>query len=211
MGFIYKVTNNTNGKVYIGKTLDSIETRFKEHCSVIKNQKFCKRPFYLALAKYGKENFSIEVIEEVDSSLLDEREQYWIRYYRSYIGFEDCNGYNATLGGDGTIKYDYPLIVDDYLKTKSKETTAKNFNCSLEVVRRACRELGVENFHRTVGVPVKRIDAEGNVKIYQTIRQAALEIATEQKREMQTVRKRINVVVNHKQNQKAYGYYWESL
>jgi hypothetical protein len=30
-GFIYKITNDINDKVYIGKTLSSIENRFKEH------------------------------------------------------------------------------------------------------------------------------------------------------------------------------------
>ena len=30
-GFIYKITNDINDKVYIGKTLSSIESRFKEH------------------------------------------------------------------------------------------------------------------------------------------------------------------------------------
>lgn len=32
--------------------------------------------------------------------MLSEREKYWINYYRSYCGFSDCNGYNATLGGE---------------------------------------------------------------------------------------------------------------
>ena len=30
-GFIYKITNNINDKIYIGKTLSSIEKRFSEH------------------------------------------------------------------------------------------------------------------------------------------------------------------------------------
>ena len=32
MSFIYKITNDINNKVYIGKTAFSIEKRFKEHC-----------------------------------------------------------------------------------------------------------------------------------------------------------------------------------
>lgn len=32
MGFIYKITNDVNGKVYIGKTLNTVESRWKEHC-----------------------------------------------------------------------------------------------------------------------------------------------------------------------------------
>ena len=30
-GFIYKIVNDINDKVYIGKTLSSIEKRFEEH------------------------------------------------------------------------------------------------------------------------------------------------------------------------------------
>ena len=32
MAYIYKITNDVNGKIYIGKTYNSIEKRFKEHC-----------------------------------------------------------------------------------------------------------------------------------------------------------------------------------
>ena len=35
MAFIYKITNDVNQKVYIGKTERSIEERFKEHCKDI--------------------------------------------------------------------------------------------------------------------------------------------------------------------------------
>ena len=32
MSYIYKITNDINDKIYIGKTDFSIEKRFKEHC-----------------------------------------------------------------------------------------------------------------------------------------------------------------------------------
>lgn len=32
MALIYKITNDINDKIYIGKTNFSIEKRFKEHC-----------------------------------------------------------------------------------------------------------------------------------------------------------------------------------
>lgn len=31
MGYIYKITNNINGKMYVGKTERSINKRFSEH------------------------------------------------------------------------------------------------------------------------------------------------------------------------------------
>lgn len=52
------------------------------------------------MAKYGIDAFIIEEVEQIDDSLLSEREMFYIQQYRTYIGFSDCNGYNATLGGD---------------------------------------------------------------------------------------------------------------
>jgi len=54
------------------------------------------------MRKYGVENFSFEVIDCCDNSNeLCEKEKYYIEKFRTYIGFSDCNGYNATIGGDG--------------------------------------------------------------------------------------------------------------
>lgn len=71
---IYKITNDINDKVYIGKTTLSIEERFKEHCLDSKRNVKEKRPLYSAMRKYGQEHFKIELIEECDVSLSSERE-----------------------------------------------------------------------------------------------------------------------------------------
>ena len=104
MGFIYKITNKINGKIYIGKTEFSIKKRWKEHIADSKKG-FVNRPLYNAMNKYGISNFLIEQIEECEN--LNERERYWIQYYDTYK-----NGYNATLGGDGKSLIDYNLIID---------------------------------------------------------------------------------------------------
>jgi len=91
MGVIYKTTNLINGKIYIGKR-------------VFNSEKFYKTKYYgsgtllkQSIIKYGIENFTREVIEEVDNEFLDEREIYWISV------FESNNldiGYNLTIGGN---------------------------------------------------------------------------------------------------------------
>lgn len=208
MGFIYKVTNNINNKVYIGKTLHNIEKRFNEHKWEAKtNAK--GRPFHLALNKYGSENFSIEILEEVEFNKLNEKEIYWISFYNSYIGFPQSNGYNATLGGDGTIKSDYELIISDYLITKSKQQTAKNFNCCVETVRIACEIYGIKTINNSTGRKIQRIDENNNIQEYNSIKQAAEEISEKTDKNAQTIRKRITYVLNHDVTQRAYGYYWK--
>ena len=111
MGFIYKITNKVNGKAYVGKTIYTVEQRFKEHLRESKHEWVMARPLYRAMNKYGTENFIVEMLEEVaDRTLLDERERYWIAYYDTVR-----HGYNATLGGDGRLGVDRKMICDKYL------------------------------------------------------------------------------------------------
>lgn len=104
MAYIYKITNDINGKIYIGKTYNSIEKRFKEHCKDRLKRKCEQRPLYSAMNKYGIEHFYIELLEETDNP--EEREKYWIEYYGSFK-----NGYNATTGGDGKPYVDKNIII----------------------------------------------------------------------------------------------------
>jgi len=90
-GIIYKVVNNTDGKIYIGQTTKSLELRIKNHA---------KQGCYLynAINKYGIVNFEYSIIETCDSKEeLDEMEFHYIKQYNSLVP----NGYNLTLGGEG--------------------------------------------------------------------------------------------------------------
>ena len=76
MPYIYKITNNLNGKVYIGKTNFTIEKRWREHCQDSQKETLQKRPLYSAMKKYGIENFSIEEIEQLETpQQAEEREK----------------------------------------------------------------------------------------------------------------------------------------
>ena len=107
MGYIYKITNNINNKIYIGKTTFSIERRWNEHQKAAYSS-LIDYPLYRAMRKYGLEHFVIEQVEEVDDEIIDEREQYWIQYYDSYVS--TSKGYNATLGGEGNSIIDKNLV-----------------------------------------------------------------------------------------------------
>lgn len=100
-GIIYKATF-PNDKVYIGQTKYTLEQRKQQHYSHFKKSKNPKKDLIITRAfnKYGFENVTWEIIDIANNKEeLDSKEIFWINYYRSYIGFSDANGYNATLGG----------------------------------------------------------------------------------------------------------------
>lgn len=110
MGCIYKITNNINGKLYIGKTIYDLKTRFKQHLEKVNDEKI-QYPLYRAMRKYGIDNFSIEEIETIDNEdILNKREKYWINYYDTYI--KNNKGYNCTLGGEGNALIDNKQVYD---------------------------------------------------------------------------------------------------
>ena len=142
MGYIYKITNDKNGKMYIGKTeLPKAETRWKEHLRDYNKEQYKKKPLYKAMKKHGIEHFHFDVIEELqDSQELCERERYWINELRTYTGFEDCNGYNATLGGDGVsyLELDEQEVINYHVNDAAyvMGRTAKHFNVSYTSIKK---------------------------------------------------------------------------
>ena len=107
VGFIYKITNISNNKVYVGQTSRSVNVRWKEHLRHSDEINTHNRYFANAISKYGVDSFVVETIEECDNKILDERECFWIKYYNS--NNRDC-GYNLTVGGNGSRILDYEKI-----------------------------------------------------------------------------------------------------
>ena len=92
---IYKATNIINNKVYIGQTIHPLSVRKSQHER--SHEYGYKTAFSNAIRKYGKENFIWEVIYETNSiEDLNEKESYYIKYYKSLV---TENGYNLKGGG----------------------------------------------------------------------------------------------------------------
>lgn len=189
---IYKITNKINGKSYIGQSIH-IEQRWQEHlyknthCSLIK----------YAFHKYGVDNFIFEVLEECKQEELNEKEQYWIKYFNTFE-----NGYNLTLGGDGVLKYSIEAIYEDYCNTNSMLQTSKNIGCHIGTVRRVLREYGINNHEQSDAKPVQQIEPTTLqvIKTYTSIEEAAIE--------MGVTHNAIKYAADGK-NKSSCGYYWK--
>lgn len=113
-GVIYYIRCKITGKGYIGQTIGTMENRWKEH---LQNARYLIRVkagdptinyegtqyknirnslLYNAIAKYGLENFEVNLVKTVDIEELNEWESLIIEEYESLVP----NGYNLTSGGD---------------------------------------------------------------------------------------------------------------
>ena len=90
---IYKITNQLNDMCYIGQAVD-VATRWKAHAKCgLDIDTPAGNKLYKAMKEDGIWNFSWELIEQCDKTLLDEKEKFYIELYQS-----KNFGYNTTKG-----------------------------------------------------------------------------------------------------------------
>ena len=115
IGIVYKVTS-LSGKVYIGKTVQSLKNRMNRHLrdAFNRNLNTYDTKFYKAIRKYNKE-LKWEILCEVDIVELNDLEKTYISKYNSFL-----DGYNSTLGGDGV----FGKILSEEHKTKISQANS---------------------------------------------------------------------------------------
>lgn len=146
MAYIYCITNQINGKQYVGKTTYSITKRFQEHCSDSKRERCEKRPLYNAMNKYGIENFVVEQLIECDELELSSYETFFINKLDTYH-----NGYNATMGGDGAILFDYKKILELYDSGLNIKEVAAQISCCVDTVTKVLNLYNVKRHDYLTG------------------------------------------------------------
>lgn len=80
---IYKITNMKNQMCYVGQAAN-LADRWKQHIKRgIGAEAPTRNKLYPAMLEFGVENFTFEVVEECDRSLLNEREDYWQEVFKA--------------------------------------------------------------------------------------------------------------------------------
>lgn len=152
MAYIYCIKNKINGKCYVGKTLKSPKERFSEHLYDAYKPTEENRPLYRAIKKYGKDNFSLRVLEECTDGLASEREIWYIKKLKTY-----AHGYNATIGGDGKQLFDHNVIKAQLEAGLSQKLITELSGCSIDLVR----QIRLEN-----SIPLTKIRKQPSVVAY---------------------------------------------
>ena len=157
MKVVYKIVNKINKKIYIGSSIN-FKKRKRCHISKLKRNIHENPHLQNSVNKYGIENFEINIIEKVETDIL-EREQFYINKYRSYdneIGFNILKDTGFTWTG-----------------SKHRSNTIEKMSKS---------KLGKKNPMYGRGKPILQLDLDGNIiNEFISVRQAAEFLGVKQK------------------------------
>lgn len=99
-GVIYKITNNLNGKIYIGQT-KNFNRRINEYKHRSKKKDCCNYHILEVMHDIGFDNFKYEIIDyTTDKDDANIKESLWISEYNSN---DSQYGYNMSSGYRGTL------------------------------------------------------------------------------------------------------------
>lgn len=137
MKWLYKVTNNISGKLYIGVSIDP-ERRWNQHRTLNTRASALKD----AIKKYGSDNFSFTLLCCGGDTYIDDLEVKAIQLYNTQVP----NGYNITLGGDGANLTYWDDDWNSLLGTMTDKALAKKLDISDGVVSSRRNGLGIPSF-----------------------------------------------------------------
>ena len=138
-GYIYKIYNDVNDKIYIGQTRENIKERFRRHISDSLNNRDDGMALHAAIRKYGKEYFHIV---EVEKTYCDSMQELIIHLNEKEIFYIDSlksispNGYNVSIGGVTNDIKRVPVIRYDTITSKFFE---------YESIIEASRQTGIKH------------------------------------------------------------------
>ena len=229
-GYIYKITNLINEKVYIGQTTTTIDHRWGQH----KTYRNKRNHLYSALDKYGIDNFKIEEISHYTRNtkekliqILNKKEIYYIAKYNST---NPDFGYNISIGGNSNIGTCMAFAVDAYnlngelIRLYESTTDAANdLKICITEVQKCCKGKALvvakkyvfrykgepfdkyDLYHYKRSTFVYQFDLDGNfIKRYDNYTQAALAVTGNRDSHVAIKNSAIG------ENRTAYNYYWST-
>lgn len=157
-GCIYKITNLTNNKVYIGQTIRLPHKRFYQH----KYNSTIEKPKSViakAIKKYGINSFTFEILEEnVPYMDLSSREAYYIDHYNSAV-FN--HGYNIfSFSKDGSC------IVPEITKHKMKVSANSPERLAISI-NSGSKTRGKKRVSKSKYIMVKKSGKNWSARVYE--------------------------------------------
>lgn len=173
---VYKITNKVTGKIYVGITNQGSGARYRHHWYEARIGE--SAPIHKSMAKYGEENFTLEIIDFADTyEELKEKEKFWIKELNS---MDRKIGYNLTEGGDGTFGRMHSEETKEKIRqkaigrkiseeTKKRMSEARKGRCS-DVQRIHLKNIAIQ----TKAIPVLQFSKNGEfIARYESVSEAS--------------------------------------
>ena len=90
---VYKIINTITNDFYIGSS-KNVKRRWAVHKCQSSWKKCPNNPMYLDMQKYGVDKFEFQILEEVESCSLKEKEQQFIELLKPTYNSNNANGLN---------------------------------------------------------------------------------------------------------------------
>ena len=120
---VYKITNTITNDFYIGSS-KNVKQRWTEHKCQSAWNKQPNNPMYLDMKKYGVDKFVFELLEEVESEKLKEKEQELIETLKPTYNSNNANG----LDIERRKEYQKEYEKSDKRKKAKKEYQKEYYN-----------------------------------------------------------------------------------
>ena len=122
---VYKITNTVTGDFYIGSS-KNVKQRWANHKIPSTWNKCPNNPMYLDMRKYGTDKFVFEILEEVESEQLKEKEQQFIEMLKPTYNNYNANGWDIERQKEHKKEY-----LKEYRKTDKHKKYKKEYNSQL--------------------------------------------------------------------------------
>ena len=133
MGYIYKITNKVDGKIYVGQTIQVLEDRWRQHKKIGSNCRYLKRAFN----KYGIDNFEFNIICICFDEDTNKFEEEYIKKFNTLVP----NGYNLRAGGLNSKQH------PETIKKRVEKMKGRAFTIMTDEIKKKISEshLGAKN------------------------------------------------------------------
>lgn len=135
MRYIYIITNEANGKKYVGMS-KSPESRFYSHIVGLRNGTHTNKCMQEDFDKYGEERFSMEIVEQGENIRMSYHEKRWIVFLHTYM---KEYGYNSNDPSVQNLENGVSVLID--CKTLKQEIRKSEY--SYEMI---AEKLGIDKY-----------------------------------------------------------------
>ncbi len=173
---IYKITNIITGKIYIGLTIQNINTRFNHH---IYEAKLGSTSYlHRSILKHGKENFKIEIVDTAESTEdLQNKEVYYINHFNTTnrkVGYNIAKG--GSIGLNGFKHSEESRRKMSISSTGNKHSLETKLKLSKFRKGKPLPELAnikAQEYNKRTSKVVIKINIDGSIQEYESISETA--------------------------------------